>query len=124
MFSQFKRALVIDDLRNLKPKALPAHLHIDIARNSQEAIALIKSHTYDLIFWDHDLGGDDTSRKVAMHLLEEAMNNENLPPLFNVIHTDNPVGGEWLEGTLNSRFFTQNKTMRVSSDEFFVVEQV
>lgn len=45
---------------------------------------------------DHDLGGDDTTRRVVLWLCE---NPDYWPPVVRV-HSANPVGREWLEGMI------------------------
>lgn len=45
---------------------------------------------------DHDLGGDDTTRRVVMWMAE----HDIWPEIIHV-HTANPVGREWLEGMIN-----------------------
>ena len=44
---------------------------------------------------DHDLGGDDTSRRIVLWMCE----NEFWPDEV-VVHSANPVGVEWLEGMI------------------------
>ena len=50
---------------------------------------------YELISFDHDLGGDDTSRRVLMWIIE----NEFFPTDEVFVHTANSVGREFLVGT-------------------------
>lgn len=47
----------------------------------------------DEISFDHDLGGDDTTRRVVLWMAE----NDYWPPVVKV-HTANPVGRDWLVG--------------------------
>lgn len=80
--------LWIDDLR-------PAPEGWTWAKNSQEALDLLadKTHQVVAVSFDHDLGGDDTSRRVALWMAE----HDAFPPLVHV-HTANPVGRDWLVG--------------------------
>jgi hypothetical protein len=72
------------------------------ARSSASAIEMLdlqqwQSSRFQLISFDHDLGGttgDDTSRPVLTWMIE----NEMWPDEIR-FHTANPVGREWLEGT-------------------------
>lgn len=48
-----------------------------------------------LMSLDHDLGGDDTSRKIVLWMCE----NE-FWPVEVVVHSANPVGVEYLEGMI------------------------
>lgn len=54
---------------------------------------------WDAIWWDHDLGGDDTSYPVALMLAEMIFHEVITPDLIPicVIHTANPVGREHLK---------------------------
>lgn len=45
---------------------------------------------------DHDLGGDDTTRKIVLWMLEHDI---PWPPVVRV-HTANPVGRDWLVGMI------------------------
>lgn len=80
------RRLWVDDLR-----APPAGWVW--ARSSSEAIGMLKVSAFDAVSLDHDLGGDDTSRRIVLWFCEH-----DLWPEHVYIHTANPVGREWLEG--------------------------
>jgi hypothetical protein len=85
--------LWIDDLR-------PAPDGWLVARSSSEAIAVLgqfKDHPDALneVSFDHDLGGDDTSRRVMTWMVE----NDVWPTEMVFVHTANPVGRQWLLGT-------------------------
>jgi hypothetical protein len=79
-------SLWIDDLR-------PAPDGWTWAKTSSEAIVLLGKSRFDAISFDHDLGGDDTTRRVVLWLCE----NDAWPPVVHV-HTANPVGRDWLVG--------------------------
>ena len=90
--------LYIDDVRDV-PEGY------DLARNSTAAIELMKYRLsvgtpYTHVSFDHDLGDDDTTRRVVMWMIEYEH-----PPISWNVHSANPVGKEWLEGTL-SRYLT------------------
>ncbi len=78
--------LWIDDLR-------PAPEGWVWAKSSAEAIDLLDRSPFDAASFDHDLGGDDTTRRVVLWLCE----NDRWPAVVHV-HTANPVGREWLVG--------------------------
>jgi hypothetical protein len=68
------------------------------AVNSQIAINLLSGemgHRISEMSLDHDLGGDDTTRRIVLWMCE----NEFWPAKIHV-HTANPVGREWLEGMI------------------------
>lgn len=70
-------------------------------KNSYDAIELLddirrKGNTVDVMSFDHDLGGSDTSRRVVLWCCEQ----EWWPKECRV-HSANPVGYEWLSGMIN-----------------------
>jgi hypothetical protein len=88
----------VDDIR---PKPDASWLH---ARNSYEAIRALEIYrglrngwlptlSIEAVSLDHDLGGDDTTRPVVLWMCENDFWPENI-----YVHTDNPVGREWLVG--------------------------
>lgn len=89
-----RKILVIDDLRifhDLKPE------DTWYARNSDEAINLILKSLWDEVWWDHDLGGSDDSRRVLSFIEEQAHVHGWLPQLgTSYVHTANPVGAQSL----------------------------
>ena len=71
-----------------------------VAINSEIAINILISHKVlniplDVMSLDHDLGGDDTSRRIVLWCCEE-----NWWPEEVRVHSANPVGVEWLEGMI------------------------
>lgn len=88
--------LWIDDIRTL-PGGYTGW--DDWALTSTHAINLLRARkeqgvTYEEVSFDHDLGGDDTSRRVMTWMIE----NDCWPRHIHV-HTANPVGRDWLVGT-------------------------
>ena len=90
--------LWIDDIRT------PPDETWDWVTTSDAAIAFMKMwkddglssyYTFDEVSFDHDLGGDDTSRAVVIWMIE---NNVRFNK-YNV-HSANPVGAEWLNGMI------------------------
>ena len=86
---EMRRKLWIDDLR-----PVPDFDWIP-ARTSEEAIQLLEIIDFEEISFDHDLGGDDTTRRVVLWMIE----NDKRAEKYNV-HSANPVGVEWLEGMI------------------------
>lgn len=86
--------LWIDDIRDAPDASWT------IARSSTEALAIIRGwndthfQRIEVISFDHDLGGEDTSRKVMLWLCM----SRRWPREIRV-HTANPVGRDWLQGT-------------------------
>lgn len=63
------------------------------AKTSQEAIDLIEANDpFSHVSFDHDLGGDDTSRRVVLWMCE----NSGKWPKTASVHSMNPIGREWL----------------------------
>ncbi len=74
------------------------------AKNSDEAIRILERwwssaarfrgvSRLEEISFDHDLGGEDTTRPVMLWMIENDVWPERI-----VVHTANPVGREWLVG--------------------------
>ena len=100
-----QKILVIDDLRvfhDLKPEVTW------YARNSEEAINMILKDVYTETWWDHDLGGDDDSRRV-LHFIERLYHTEGwIPHLGNAyVHTANPAGAKSLVLGLSKYYHTK-----------------
>lgn len=81
--------LWVDDLR-------PAPEGWTWAKTSYDALLILAYNVPDEISFDHDLGGDDTSRLVVMWLAE----HDRWPKVCRV-HTANPPGRDWLVGMIN-----------------------
>lgn len=85
--------LFIDDER-------PAPMMWDLALTSRDALALLEVYksipkAVDAISFDHDLGGDDTTRPVVLWMCENDFWPESV-----FVHTGNPIGEEWLVGMI------------------------
>ena len=94
------RRLVIDDLRVMVFDAV-------YARTSAAAIDLLgRDGTFDEVWFDHDLGGDDTTRPVALWLLERAFYGRAVPIGRCIVHTDNAPGRDHLRAQLGSHYET------------------
>lgn len=78
---------------------------VDYADNVADGQALIEQHQYDLIFLDHDLGGEEmvssddpnTGYQMARLLAENDLNKDAAV----VIHTCNPNGASRMEQALS-----------------------
>lgn len=74
-----------------------------LARSSDKAKTIVEAFGIPSEIWfDHDLGGDDTSRKfiawLGMHMLD---NDLNLPSDFIYsVHSQNPVGKKNIEADM------------------------
>ena len=105
--------LVIDDLRVFDFRKLTPQFddswRIEYARNSEEAIEALESRSkWDMVMWDHDLGGDDTVMPVVTWLEESLFNGYK--PQFDlcVIHTSNPAGRRVLDAVLSRHYRIQH----------------
>ncbi len=81
--------LWVDDIR-------PAPEGWHWAKTSGETIKALASQRWGVMSLDHDLGGEDTSRRAVLWLCE----NGNWPDEVRV-HSANPVGVEWLTGMVS-----------------------
>lgn len=69
----------------------------DWVKTSDEAIAFLSSHDkVSHISFDHDLGGEDNTRRVVLWL---CVNTDKWPDTASV-HSMNNVGREWLTGMI------------------------
>lgn len=68
------------------------------AKNSEDAIWCLRTFDINTISFDHDLGGDDTTRKVVMWLCDPEQDWLGVEICY--VHTANPVGREWLTGMI------------------------
>ena len=116
-----KRVLVIDDKRSMKflnEEADSGKIDLTYARTSDQGLSEIKKHHhYDEVWFDHDLGGEDTIRPVIT-LLEE-MHNKGLEPTITTcyVHTDNPAGGDWSVAGLKNAGYTDIRRTHIDTHE-------
>lgn len=104
--------LFLDDLRD------PDYVGIDlvrspsvvVARNSDEAIAAIVEKGAPAHIWfDHDLGGEDTAMNVVNWMIEQDLDgNIDLSNLTFSIHSSNPVGRDNISGKLSQYITIKN----------------
>ncbi len=86
-----------------------------IVRSSAEAINYVQQHGMPReISFDHDLGGEDTSR-VFINWAIDALSHSTIsfPANFTFsVHSQNPIGAQWITGTVNSllRHFPNERT--------------
>lgn len=83
------KILFIDDIRNPFDYIDNVDgVYVVIARNSHDALAALKEFTFDIIFFDHDLGEDRTGYDIAKWIVE---NNIKIKQGFKIV-SSNPVG--------------------------------
>lgn len=74
-----------------------------IVRSSTEAITavLIRGMPVEISF-DHDLGGNDTSRIFIMWMVDALLDEQiTIPEGFTFsVHSQNPIGAEWIRSTM------------------------
>ena len=76
-----------------------------VARSSEEAINYVKAYGMpNEIAFDHDLGGEDTSRKFILALQDMLLDKEVvIHSSFKFsVHSQNPIGKSWIESTMKS----------------------
>lgn len=86
-----KRILFIDDEREMACAT--------IARTSQEGLDLLRSGTWDEVWLDHDLSGEDTTLPVVDWLSESAYFDRPVVPVVYV-HSMNPIGADTIVRSL------------------------
>lgn len=87
-FRQEPDVLVIDDVRTFDFPAV-------YARTVAEARTLLFSQPWQAVWWDYDMGDNETSpttRELAQEVEIMAQNGQLLPVTAMVIHTANPDG--------------------------------
>ena len=83
------RILFIDDIRNPFDYIDNVDgVYVVIVRNSHDALEALKEFTFDIVFFDHDLGEDRTGYDIAKWIVE---NNINIKQGFKIV-SSNPVG--------------------------------
>lgn len=75
-------------------------------KTSYDAIEFLSQHNnlnlIDLISFDHDLGGEDTSRPVVQMIEGAAFSGEIDHVIRYNVHSANPVGAEWIRQAITS----------------------
>ena len=75
-----------------------------ICRTSSEAIEWVKQNGIpDYISFDHDLGGEDTSRVFIKWLTDELIDGRlEFTKAFAIsVHSQNPIGAKWIRETMD-----------------------
>lgn len=88
--------MFIDDVRN------PPDGEWIVCRSTDEALEKVRSLGFpDLISFDHDLGGEDTTMVFLRRLVNEEWDGISPPPDYT-IHSANPVGVENIRAFMES----------------------
>lgn len=67
------------------------------AKTSDAALVWLRAvAVWEEVSFDHDLGGDDNTRRIMLWMIEE-----DVWPREITIHTQNRVGRDWLVGMAN-----------------------
>jgi CheY-like chemotaxis protein len=100
------RALILEDdkerHKQFKQRMLEIGCVYDLVETASSAIDLLKTKKYDIIFLDHDLGGEvyvseqekNTGSEVARYL------NQNTVQSIVIIHSLNPSGSEYMQSLI------------------------
>jgi hypothetical protein len=88
----------IDDIRE------PPTVGWIVCRSSGVALQFVKDNILKIagISFDHDLGGEDTTREVAASLEEEAHNRGESFNIVTAVHSSNGPGRMWLMRALKN----------------------
>jgi CheY-like chemotaxis protein len=116
------RVLVIDDIRTAAEAEGWEFTH---ARTIEEAVTELHTKKYDEVWFDHDMGYDETGQFVTtipiVTLLANDAEFRDYRPLI-VIHTLNPVGREQIKSILKGRGFTVDEVFPGTYGMYFSKE--
>ncbi|MDR3154248.1 MAG: response regulator [Deltaproteobacteria bacterium] len=97
------RVLIVDDIvTNLKVAAgllMPFKVKVDICESGQEALDMIKAHSYDLVFMDHMMPGMDGLEATAR--IRKLPQGKDLPVIALTANAVSGVKEMFLEAGLN-----------------------
>lgn len=99
--------IVVDDERVFDPTVCAPHRvdaeHYITSTDAFRRIlkAVEDNEVIDELWLDHDLGGEDTTRDLVMMMCEDASEFTAWPVRKVYVHSANPIGREWLWGTLD-----------------------
>jgi len=127
------RILFLDDdrIRHLKFKSLLRGFKhtIDYVYDAKSCIELLNSNTYDMVFLDHDLGGEiyvtkteNTGYEVALYIANE-LYGTNIPDII-IIHSYNPAGVERMVGCLTDVVDSNIITTPFISEHFLSIVEL
>jgi CheY-like chemotaxis protein len=74
--------------------------NVSRAFNDLQALELLKSHKFDLVFFDHDLGIGMNGQQIASEILWNE--DDYMIPKSVWIHSENPVGVKHIKSIFNS----------------------
>ncbi len=81
----------------------PKNSSYNIVRSYKEFCNLIDTLGIpEFISFDHDLGEDKTGLDCAKYIVDYCLNNNVYPDFNFVVHSQNPVGKENIEGLINN----------------------
>jgi len=92
---KYRKSLSLRDFSE-KELTIISQATVDVARNSNKAIDLLSFNTYDMIFFDHDLGQNDNAKLVANWIVQQGIG-----PFEYYVHSANPIGRMNIDSYLN-----------------------
>ncbi len=118
--------LLIDDLRHFKPEILRSaqpDSYLRICRSSQSAVEVLGTddRSWDQVWLDHDLGGDDTTMAVLDYIVYRYEQGDPIPVDNYIIHSSNMVGVKNIAMALAS--IERNCTIVDAKNFFFVPDE-
>jgi hypothetical protein len=102
--------LVVDDLKTFP---FPDDVEVVYARTLDDGFNFLcdfPEQDWDELWLDHDLGGEDTIRPLALMLADAAFNEHPWSIGKIVICSMNPVGRDWIESTLDRYYNVERFT--------------
>jgi hypothetical protein len=101
-----QRVLIIDDVR-VFVKVDPAEFVLTYARTSPESVEALQDGPWDMVFFDHDLGGEyETAMPAARYVVEHA---HDFKDTMFVVHTSNAPAGDTLVSMFKSAKLTVHR---------------
>ena len=101
-----QRVLIIVDVR-LFVKVDPEQFDLTYARTSPESVEALQEGPWDMVFFDHDLGGEyETAMPAARYVVEHAYDFHNT--MF-VVHTSNAPAGDTIFSMFKSAGLTVHR---------------
>lgn len=89
------KTLLIDDMRNIEADR--------VARTFDEGIEALRSHFWDLLYLDHDLGDPDP-KKTGYDIMCFIESNQEYMPAKILLVTSNPVGRQKMQAVIDKLY--------------------
>ncbi len=98
------KQIVVDDLRSHRDDldVEEGWLFLRTGADAVEFFAKNSDLEIEAVYFDHDMGGDDTTRELALYFEERAYFNKPVKVQKIYLHTSNSSGRAWLYASLRN----------------------